>query len=60
MRIHDDILVSKTYNDLFIELEDEYMDMDFYKEKESIYNYIKTKYKSDYIKPGKYIGLYRE
>ena len=55
MRIEDDILIAKTYNDLFIDLDDEYMDMDFYK-----YNYIKTKYKPNYMKPGKYIGLYRE
>ena len=41
MRRKDFELEAKTYGNLSIDLDDEYQDMDFYKRKESNYNYIK-------------------
>ena len=60
MRIKDFELEAKTYKNLSIDLEDEYSYMDFYKNKESDYNYIKRKYESNYNKSGYYIGLYED
>lgn len=60
MRIKDFELEAKTYNNLSIELYDEYSYMDFYREKESDYNYIKRKYDRTYTKSGYYVGLYED
>ena len=60
MRINNFELEAKTYKNLSIDLEDEYSYMDFYKNKESDYNYIKRKYESNYNKSGYYIGLYED
>ena len=43
MRINNFELEAKTYKNLSIDLQDEYSYMDFYKRKESDYNYIKRK-----------------
>lgn len=51
---------SKIENGLFIDLDDEYTDMDFYREKTSEYNYIRRKYDKNYTKFGKYVGLYTD
>ena len=40
MRLTNTELETKTFQNLSIELDDEYMDMDFYLRKESKYNYI--------------------
>lgn len=58
MRINGYEIEAKTFENLSIELDDEYSYMDFYKNKESDYNYIKRKYESNYSKSGYYIGLY--
>ena len=43
MRVKGIELEEKTFNNLSIDLEDEYTYMDFYKQKKSDYNYIKRK-----------------
>ena len=58
MRRKDFELEAKTYGNLSIDLDDEYQDMDFYKFKESNYNYIKRKYINNYQNSGYYVGLY--
>ena len=60
MRINNFELEAKTYKNLSIDLQDEYSYMDFYKRKESDYNYIKRKYEHNYNKSGYYIGLYED
>lgn len=50
----------KKGNNLIIDLDDEYTDMDFYREKTSAYNYIRRKYDKNYMKFGKYVGLYTD
>ena len=59
MRSKNVEIKGKVLDDLFIELDDEYMDMDFYYDKKSDYNYIKRKYEHNYMKYGSYISLYR-
>lgn len=58
MRVKNYELEAKVFGNLSIELDDEYQDMNFYKYKESDYNYIKRKYEENYRKSGYYIGLY--
>lgn len=53
-------LEPKKENNLLIDLYDEYPDMDFYLDKTSEYNYIKKRYERNYMKSGRYIGLYTE
>ena len=60
MRINNFEIEAKTYKNLSIDLEDEYSYMNFYKRKESDYNYIKRKYEPNYNKSGYYIGLYED
>ena len=44
MRIKDFELEAKTFDNLTIELEDEYMYMNFYKYQKADFNYIKRRY----------------
>ena len=59
MRLKEDLIIPKTYKNLSIDLDDEYQDLDFYKMRQSNYNYIKRKYDDIYRKSGKYVGLYK-
>lgn len=59
MRLTNVEIKGKIADDMFIELDDEYMDMDFYYDKKSDYNYIKRKYEHNYMKYGSYVSLYK-
>ncbi len=59
MRLKDKI-EGKIGDGIFIELDDEYIDLDFYRKKESDYNYIKRKYAKNCSARGKYVSLYRD
>lgn len=60
MRIKDFELEAKTFDNLTIELEDEYMYMNFYKYQKADFNYIKRRYEENYSKSGYYVGLYED
>lgn len=60
MLLKEGTINEKKGNGMFIEFDDEYMDMDFYLHKTSDYNYIKRKYSPNYMKYGSYISLYTD